>query len=117
MAPTFLENFNLAVDYYDIAIVDAISQISNENIMRECTTQKQHGAKTTYFVMTLPVTAKVILLKSSTSYNLDELTARGYDVVAQYKLDLDNLGQLSFKLDYNHVIENSKLMKALMAAW
>ncbi|MCO7248949.1 TonB-dependent receptor [Pseudoalteromonas sp. PAR1] len=114
VAPTFLENFNLAVDYYDIAIVDAISQISNENIMRECYNSEAAWGEDNVFCNDITRNSEGNIIKIlQRQYNLDELTARGYDVVAQYKLDLDNLGQLSFKLDYNHVIENSQTYEGL----
>lgn len=114
VAPAFLDNFNLAVDYYDIAIVDAISQISNENIMRECyDSEVAWGAENTFCNDITRNNEGNIIKILQRQYNLDELTARGYDVVAQYKLDFDSYGQLSLKLDYNHVIENSQTYEGL----
>ena len=109
LAPEFIDNFRLAVDYYDIAIVDAISTISNENILRECYDSDVAWGDDNAFCDNVTRNDEGNITKIlQLQYNLDELTARGYDVVAQYKFDVDGVGSFAFKADYNHVIENSQ---------
>lgn len=109
LAPEFIDNFRLAVDYYDIAIVDAISTISNENILRECYDSDVSWGDDNVFCNDVTRNDEGNITKIlQRQYNLDELTARGYDVVAQYKFDVDGVGSFAFKADYNHVIENSQ---------
>ena len=81
VSPEFLDGFNL-VDYYDIAIVDAIDEISNENIMRECyDSEAAWGSDNEYNDITRNDEGNIVKILQR-EYNLDELTARGYDVVA-----------------------------------
>ncbi|TGE84498.1 TonB-dependent receptor [Pseudoalteromonas sp. KS88] len=109
LAPEFIDNFRLAVDYYDIAIVDAISTISNENILRECYDSDVSWGDDNVFCNDVTRNDEGNITKIlQRQYNLDELTARGYDVVAQYKFDVDGVGSFAVKADYNHVIENSQ---------
>ncbi|MFQ3202854.1 MAG: iron complex outermembrane receptor protein [Pseudoalteromonas tetraodonis] len=114
VSPEFLDGFNLAVDYYDIAIVDAIDEISNENIMRECYDSEAAWGSDNEYCNDITRNDEGNIVKIlQREYNLDELTARGYDVVATYKYDIGSYGNLSFKLDYNHIIENSQTYEGL----
>lgn len=113
IAPTFIDGFNLAVDYYDIAIVDAISTISNGNIQRECYDSESEWGDSNAFCNDITRNNEGNIIKIlQRQYNLDELTARGYDVVAQYQFDVEGIGSFSLKADYNHVIENSQTYKS-----
>ncbi|MGO2168227.1 MAG: TonB-dependent receptor domain-containing protein [Pseudoalteromonas sp.] len=114
LAPEFLGGFNLAIDYYDIAIVDAIDEISNENIMSECYDSEAAWGDDNEFCNDITRNSEGNIIKIlQREYNLDELTARGYDVVATYKVDIGNYGNISLKADYNHVIENSQTYEGL----
>ena len=109
IAPQFIPDFNLAIDFYDISVSDAISELSNDNIQRECYDSGTQWGENNSFCNDITRNDEGNIIEIvQRKYNLDELTARGYDVSAQYEYDLQSLGQLAFKLDYNHVIENSQ---------
>ncbi|MFT6788641.1 MAG: iron complex outermembrane receptor protein [Pseudoalteromonas rhizosphaerae] len=114
LSPEFFRGFNLAIDYYDIAIIDAIDEISNENIMNECYDSEAAWGSNNEFCNDITRNNEGNIIKIlQREYNLDELTARGYDVVATYDFDIGSYGEVSLKLDYNHVIENSQTYEGL----
>lgn len=114
LSPEYFGGFNLAIDYYDIAIVDAIDEISNENIMRECYASEAAWGDSNEYCNDITRNEEGNIIKVlQREYNLDELTARGYDVVATYKFDIGSYGSIKLKADYNHVIENSQTYEGL----
>lgn len=109
IAPEFIDNFRLAIDYYDIAIVDAISTISNENIQRECYDSESDWGDSNAFCNDITRNTEGNIIKIlQRQYNLDELTSRGYDVAMQYDFELGDIGSFVLKADYNHTIEYSQ---------
>tara|TARA_B100001059_G_C17831159_1_gene584779 strand:+ start:182 stop:3214 length:3033 start_codon:yes stop_codon:yes gene_type:complete len=108
-SPESLKDFNLAVDYYDIAIEDAIDEISNENILYQCYASNTGYGTTNPFCNDITRGSDGQINKiQQREYNLDEIRTRGYDVVATYNFDLDDMGNIAVKLDYNHIIEHSQ---------
>ena len=111
IAPKFLEDFQLAIDYYDITVEDAIAQIDNDDIMKGCYASPAGtpwGADNEHCQNLTRDGDGGLIEILQRSYNLDELSTRGFDVVAEYKYDLNDFGRLSFKANYNHVLEYSK---------
>jgi len=111
LAPDFIEDFLLAVDYYDITVEDAIAQIDNDDIMKGCYASPAGTAwgADNEFCQNLTRDGDGGLIEIlQRSYNLDELSTRGFDIVAEYKYDLGDYGRLKFKANYNHVLEFSK---------
>ncbi|MDP4984554.1 TonB-dependent receptor domain-containing protein [Pseudoalteromonas tunicata] len=108
-APSFLDGFRLAVDYYDIKISDAIAQIDNADIIQQCYDSALPWGTDNRFCndITRDTEGNIIEILQR-SFNLDELRTRGYDVAAEYKFDLTDLGSLTLKADLTHVIEYSK---------
>ncbi|WP_394392830.1 TonB-dependent receptor plug domain-containing protein [Shewanella woodyi] len=109
IAPSFLEGFNLAVDYYDITVSDAIAQIDNADIINQCYDSSAAWGETNSFCndITRDNEGNIIEILQR-SFNVDELKTRGLDVAAAYTYDLDTYGSLKFKADYTHVYEYSK---------
>ncbi len=109
ITPSWLDDFQLAVDYYDIQIDEAIDEISNENIMRQCyNSGAAYGTSNPFCNDITRNSEGQITTIQQREYNLEELRSRGIDVVAQYQFDVADYGSVSFKLDYTHVIENSQ---------
>jgi len=102
VTPTFLDNFSLSVDYYQIKIDDGISGFARNTSIRECyltgnpvycNTFQRAGAGA-------PVPGQIIL-SNQQSLNLAEITTSGIDVQLDYAHDLEDLGlagSLSFNL-------------------
>ncbi|TQV89447.1 TonB-dependent receptor domain-containing protein [Aliikangiella coralliicola] len=108
MAPDFLEDFKIAVDYYDIEIRDAIDQVSNADILRQCYDSSLPFGDSNSFCndITRDTDGNIIEILQRV-INLSETRARGYDLALEYKHDLGDYGRLKFRADTTHVIEHS----------
>lgn len=106
--PTFIDDFSIAVDYYDISITDAISTFDNERILHECYNSSIPFGQQNEFcdAITRDEDGQITKILQR-EYNLDELATRGYDVAIAYRLDLADLGDLKLKVDWNHLLEQS----------
>lgn len=108
MAPSFAKGLFVAVDYYDISVTDAIDEISNADIINECYNSSQDWGSNNRFCNDITRDEEGNIIKIlQREFNLNELTARGVDISAQYDHSLGELGVLGFKADYTHVIEHS----------
>lgn len=111
IAPSFIEDFRLAVDYYQIEIEDAIESYDNEDIMAGCydspsgTPWGEDNFHCNNIRRNSDGEIEQIMQRT---YNLEELKTRGIDVAMEYKLDMNSFGRLYFKADMTHVIEHSK---------
>lgn len=106
--PTFIENLSIAVDYYDIKITDAISEYSNEDIIRECYDSSiKLGEKNEFCDAISRNSEGQIEEILQRSYNIDELRTRGIDFVVNYAYDIGEFGLLSFDLKWNRLLEHS----------
>ena len=106
MAPQFLDGFRLAVDYYDISIEDAITSFGNEDIIEFCyNSSMDYGSDNAFCndVQRDPSDGQITGVMQRL-YNQDEISTSGYDVAAEYRLDLNEYGRLKFKADWTHVI-------------
>jgi len=111
IAPSFIEDFRLAVDYYQIEVEDAIEQIDNDDIMKGCYNSPSGavwGADNLHCNNISRNSDGEINEILQRVYNLAELKTRGVDIAAEYKMDLNSFGRLYFKADMTHVIEHSK---------
>jgi len=107
--PTFIDGLSLAVDYYDIAITDAISEFGNQQIINECYDSSITLGQPNEFCDVIKRDAdgqiEEVLQRS---YNIDELGTRGVDIAVAYAYDMNSLGSLKFKMDWTHMLEHSK---------
>ncbi|PKI02031.1 TonB-dependent receptor domain-containing protein [Glaciecola sp. 33A] len=109
MSPTFIENFNIAIDYYDITVKDAIGTIANQDILRNCYESSVAFGSGNSFCNDIRRDDDGQLIEIlQREFNLDEIATRGYDIAISYRYDLEQYGSLRFKADMNHVIEHSR---------
>ena len=108
LTPSFIEDFRLAVDYYDIQIDDAITSLSNEDIIGFCyDSALPYGNDNEFCNDITRNTEGQIEEVQQRLINTDEIRTKGYDVAAEYRYDLGEYGRLRFKADWTHVIEYS----------
>ena len=108
MSPEWADGFQLAIDYYDIKIDDAISQISNADIINQCYNSDTPWGEGNSFCndITRDDEGNIIEILQR-SFNVDEIRTRGYDVAAAYSWSVGEYGEFKFKADLTHVIEHS----------
>ena len=100
LAPNFLEGFTLTVDWYDIEIEDGISNLTPEFILTECLdgddaqcSKVKRGPNGDLWVGSdVDVSGQVVALND----NLAVEKVKGYDIVADYSLDIGKWGSLNF---------------------
>lgn len=112
-APAFLPNFQLAVDYYDISIKDAISSYDNEDIIEFCYDSALAYGSSNSFCQDIKrdEEGNIIEVKQR-AYNVDEIATSGVDVAISYSYDLGEYGGLKFKADYTNVLEYTQTVAA-----
>ncbi len=107
MAPEFLENFQVAIDFYEITIKDAIDQVNNEDIIAECyDSQTVDWGTGNRFCNDIRRDAEGNIIEVLQRVaNIAETSTKGYDIAIEYRHDLGRYGQLKFKADATHVDE------------
>jgi outer membrane receptor protein involved in Fe transport len=109
LAPSFLEGFQLAVDYYDITIEDAISQIGNHEILAQCFNSTIPFGQPNTFCDAISRNSDGHLIEIiQRQFNLNELRTSGIDVALDYTYDLNSYGSLTLSADYTHIYENEQ---------
>ncbi|MFC3034674.1 TonB-dependent receptor domain-containing protein [Pseudoalteromonas fenneropenaei] len=106
LAPEFIPNLQVAIDYFDIRIDDAITSLGNEDIIQFCyASSMPYGADNPFCSDIRRDSEGNIVEVAQRLINTDEITTKGYDVVVDYRYQLATLGELRFKLDWSHVID------------
>ncbi|WP_236632238.1 TonB-dependent receptor [Caulobacter sp. BP25] len=103
LQPSALPGFNLSVDYYDIKVTDAISSLSNAQLMRECYSAPAGGDNRFCSVITRDAEGQISKIMNLQE-NLDDLRATGVDVALRYRFDLDQWnvpGDFTFRVNYS----------------
>lgn len=103
LQPSFLRGFDLSVDYYDIKVTDAISSLSNAQLMSEC--YGAAGGTDNRFcnVITRDAEGQITRILNLEE-NLDDLRASGVDVALRYRFDLERWnvpGDFTFRANYS----------------
>ncbi|WP_335338160.1 TonB-dependent receptor domain-containing protein [Colwellia sp. MT41] len=107
--PTFFDGFSIAIDYYDIAITDAIDEFGNEQILSQCYDSSIKLGDDNEFCDVIKRDAEGQLEEVlQRSYNIDELGTRGVDIAVAYAYDMNSFGRVKFKMDWTHMLEHSK---------
>lgn len=102
------EDFNIALDYYNIQIDDAITSISNSDILSECyASSVTLGSENQFCDLITRNSEGQVTEILQVEYNLAQEKAKGWDLSMAYSYDIGPYGDLSFKADMNHVIERS----------
>jgi outer membrane receptor protein involved in Fe transport len=100
--PTFLPGLQFSVDYYDIAISEAIGQLGGQNIVDQCT------AGATQLCSLLERDADGIIFRVNNGYlNISQLKTSGIDIEASYRTDIGDDASFSIRGIASHVIELS----------
>jgi outer membrane receptor protein involved in Fe transport len=107
--PSFIRNFSLAVDYYNIDIHDAIQNVGGNAANQQCNLSNQKSPLCS-FIIRDPVTQAVIETRTSPA-NLANQVVRGVDFEASYKVPIeaifgDNAGSLRTRLLATYVAKN-----------
>lgn len=109
--PTFIDGFSIAVDYYDIAITDAIDEFGNEQILSQCYDSSITLGQENEFCDSIKRDGEGQLEEVlQRSYNIDELGTRGVDIAVAYAFDMNTFGSIKFKMDWTHMLEHSKTL-------
>lgn len=90
---SFLRNFQLSVDYYDIKVDQAIGTVGAVTIVTRCFQGAQEFCP---LVSRDPVSQEVTLVRD-VLLNVNGLVTKGFDIEASYRLPLNNYGELNFR--------------------
>jgi outer membrane receptor protein involved in Fe transport len=110
LTPQFLRSFSASVDYYEIKIHDAIGNVDAQTIVNNCFEGNQaYCAAITRGVG--PGGTSVITQIRSSPFNLVVLQARGLDMEASYRVNLESLvnslkGGLTVRMLATHYLES-----------
>ncbi len=114
IAPSFLEGFQLAVDYYDITITDAIIEIGNEEILAQCFASSISFGDPNSFCDALTRDSEGQLIEIlQRQFNLNELSTNGYDVALDYLIDLKGHGNLQLTGNYTHIFKHKEIFTGI----
>jgi outer membrane receptor protein involved in Fe transport len=104
IAPSFLDGFRLAVDYYDITIADSIDELENSEIMKQCYASSVPFGQPNPFCDDITRDADGTIVEIlNRQFNLYELRTSGYDVAMDYSFGLGNYGDLLLSTHYTHI--------------
>jgi len=103
-SPSFFRGFNISVDYYDIEIKGAISNLSASNLTAACAAGSQAACDR---VIRDPITQTVVTALSN-SQNIASFATSGFDFEAAYVTSISQIagnrpGSLRFRLLANYV--------------
>lgn len=96
--PNFLEGLTLSVDYYDIKVEDAITNIEQETTLTECIENDTFCDKVfrttndSLWLGNASATAGIVALSDNIGY----FQVKGVDIEASYNLELDSWGSVLF---------------------
>ena len=98
--PSFLEDFVLSVDYFDITIDDVISAFGGgaNNVIQTCYTQPQGGVGSPFCNAITRGGDGLITEVAVTQQNVASLDVEGVDIAAEYGFDVGDFGR--FGLNY-----------------
>lgn len=107
IAPSFLKGFRLAVDYFDITIADAIIEVDNEEILKQCyATSITFGDPNPFCDDITRGPDGQLQEVLQRQFNLNEQYTSGYDVALDYMIDLRRFGSLQLAGRYTHISEH-----------
>jgi len=106
IAPAFLEGFRLAVDYYDITIDDAIIEIENGEILKQCYATSVTFGEPNPFCDDITRDGEGQLIEVlQRQFNLNEQSTSGFDVALDWVFDLGG-SDLQLVVNYTHISEH-----------
>lgn len=105
--PSFIENFSLTLDYYDIEIDDAITLIASQTVINNCV-DSESGINNTFCDQITRDEDNQLTAVESGYLNAASLKTSGYEMEINYQTELgqfDLPGSLSTSLFINHLDE------------
>jgi len=102
-SPTYLEGFDIAVDYWKIELSDAITSRSAGSILSGCITV---GDQPGYCNFIERAPNGVIATVRTAGFNITDAMSDGVDVGVMYRLATEKYGRFQFKLDWTRVLSN-----------
>jgi iron complex outermembrane receptor protein len=108
IAPSFLEGFRFAVDYFDITIDDAITSVGNEQILNQCyNSSTTLGEPNTFCdAITRDNEGQVEKLLQQ-EFNLNSQSTAGYDVSLDWVWEVGP-GDLQLVTHWTHIITHEE---------
>lgn len=117
LRPSFVPGLNIAVDYYNIKIRDAIGNVGGNNAVQQCNLSKQ-TSEICAFVTRDPVTNAVVQTRTS-PFNLTEQRTSGIDIETSYRIPMTAIfggdpGNLTLRVLAGYVKENLTLSPLIL---
>ncbi len=106
----FLDRFNLAVDYYEIEVEDAISTINAQTTLDVCYQLLDAGSEPCQAITRLPGTGQVFQVRASNS-NIGSLSVKGVDLTADYTFALPDAVAFSGGADLSLMLNTGWLFE------
>ncbi len=104
IAPGWLEGFQLAVDYYDITIEDAIVSVENSEILKQCYATSVTFGDPNPFCDDITRDSEGQLIELlQRQLNLNEQSTSGFDVAMDYAFGMERYGDLQLTMHYTHI--------------
>ncbi len=108
IAPSFLEGFQLAVDYYNITIDDAITSVTNEQIMNQCYNSSTTLGDPNTFCDAITRDSEGQMIKIvQQQFNFNSESTSGYDVSLDWVWEVGP-GDLEFVTHWTHIISHEE---------
>jgi len=107
IAPSFLEGFRLAVDYYDITIEDAIIEMENVEILKQCYASSVTFGQSNVFCddITRDDSGQIVEILNR-QLNLNQQSTSGYDVALDYVFETESIGDFQLTTHYTHISDH-----------
>lgn len=90
--PSFAEGLSVAVDYYDIEITGAISEIDASDILEICYSSGDFAGTPSCGIPERNAVTGQLNRVEETSLNINSLTTSGYDITIRYSVDPADTG-------------------------
>lgn len=100
--PDFIPGLSLSFDYYDIRLSQAISTLTNQQVIDLCYNGNTAYCANVKFTGTLGTSDYPYVM--SRPFNLASLNTRGFDIEAAYRRDLGKAGKVTLRALATHSI-------------
>ncbi|MXO71057.1 TonB-dependent receptor plug domain-containing protein [Alteraurantiacibacter buctensis] len=92
--PNWLDNFSLAVDYFDIRITDAIANVGGQNAVEQCNLSNQTSPICAFVERNA---ANAVIGTRTSPFNLTSQETNGIDIETQYRTQLGESTDLTLR--------------------
>jgi outer membrane receptor protein involved in Fe transport len=111
VAPSFLEGFQLAVDYYDISIEDAIIEVENSEILKQCYNSSVTLGDPNPFCDDVTRDSDGQLIKLlQRQFNLNSQSTSGVDLALDWVWDIGG-GDLEWVTHWTHILTHEAVFQ------